>query len=107
MAQCFGVDAGGQVERGDLLDFGAQFGGVLVHGDGVQVHDAENALVVVLDADPVLQRAEIISDVQVSGGLHSGEDSCFHCSVMGGFMVREVASCGSLDFEGNFYPKQF
>ena len=73
-----GIDAGGQIERGDLGDFGAQFGGVLVGGDGVQVHDAENALVIVLNAHPVLERAEVISDVKISGGLHAGEDSCFH-----------------------------
>ena len=73
-----GVDAGGQIERGDLVDLGAQFRGILVDGDGVQVHDAENALVIVLDADPVLERAEVISDVKISGGLHSGEDSCSH-----------------------------
>ena len=72
------VDSGGQIERGDLEDFGAQFGGVLVDCDGVQVDDAENALVIVLDAHPVFQRAEVISDVKISGRLHSGEDSCFH-----------------------------
>jgi hypothetical protein len=47
----------------------------------VQVDDAENALVIVLDAHPVLERAQVISDVQISGRLHAGEDSCF--------MVRE------------------
>ena len=45
--------AGSQIQRGDLIDFGAQFRRILKDGDGVQVHDTENALVVVLDADPV------------------------------------------------------
>jgi len=58
-----GVDSGGQVERGDLDNFGAQGRGILVHGDGVQVHDAENTLVIVLNAHPVFQGAEVISDV--------------------------------------------
>jgi hypothetical protein len=31
-----------------------------------------------LNADPVLERAQIVSDMQVSGRLHAGEDSCFH-----------------------------
>ena len=44
----------------------------------MQVHDAENALVIVLDAHPVFERAEVISDVEISGRLHSGEDSCSH-----------------------------
>ena len=78
MAQILGIDSGGQIERGDLIDFGAQLRRILVRRDGMQVHDAEDALVVVLDADPVLERAQIISDVQISGGLHAGEDSCFH-----------------------------
>ena len=73
-----GVDSGGEIEGGDLIDFGAQFGRILIDCDGVQVHDTENALVVVLDANPVFERAEVISDVKITGGLHSGEDSCSH-----------------------------
>ena len=73
-----GIDAGRQVERGDLVDLGAQLGGLLVDRDGVQIDDAEDALVVVLDAHPILERAQVIADVQISGRLHAGEDSCFH-----------------------------
>src|SRR5205085_469331 len=40
--------------------------------------NAENALVLVLNPHPILERAQIISDVQIPGRLHSGEDSCFH-----------------------------
>jgi hypothetical protein len=32
----------------------------------------------VLNADPVLEGAEVISDVEITGGLHSGEDSWSH-----------------------------
>ena len=73
-----GVDARGQVERGDLADLGAQLGGRLVKRNGVQVDDAENALVIVLDSHPVFERPQIISDVQISGRLHAGKDSCSH-----------------------------
>ena len=72
------VDARRQVQRRRLQDLGAQLGGVLVEGDGVQVHDAEDALVIVLNAHLVLERAQIIPDVQIAGRLHAGEDSCFH-----------------------------
>ena len=58
--------------------FGLQFGGVLVDRDGVQVDDAVDALVVVLDPHPVLQRTQIVADVQIAGRLDAGEDSCFH-----------------------------
>jgi hypothetical protein len=32
-------------------------------GDGVQIDDAENALVIVLNPDPILEGAQVISDV--------------------------------------------
>ena len=73
-----GIDAGGEIERGDFADFGAQFGRILIDCDGVEIYDAEDALVVMLDADPVLEGAQIVSDVKVSGWLHAGEDACFH-----------------------------
>src|SRR5208282_5898176 len=72
-----------QVERGDLPDFGAKLSGRLVERDRVQVDDAENALVVVLDSYPVLERPQIVSDVQIPGRLHAGKDSCFHGKGMG------------------------
>src|SRR5712691_5280770 len=42
-------------------------------GDGVQVHDTEQALVLVLQPDPVLHRTEIVADVQLARGLNAGE----------------------------------
>src|SRR5256712_14190875 len=44
-------------------------------GDGVQVHDAEQALVLVLQPHPVLHGTEIIADVQLARGLNAGEDA--------------------------------
>jgi hypothetical protein len=66
------------VQPRDLDNLGAQLGGVLVDGHRVQVHDAEDALVIRLHAHPVLQCAQVIADVQISGRLHAGEDSCSH-----------------------------
>src|SRR5207247_6062691 len=43
--------------------------------DGVQVHDAEQAVVLVFQLDPVLHGAEVIADVQVAGRLDAGEDA--------------------------------
>src|SRR5213075_1173133 len=43
--------------------------------DGVQVHDAEQAVVLVLQLDPILDGAEVISDVQLARGLDTGEDA--------------------------------
>jgi hypothetical protein len=72
------VDAGGQIQRGDLAILARSFAGLLVDRDGVQIDDAEDALVIVLDAHPVLEGAQVVADVQISGWLHAGEDSCFH-----------------------------
>src|SRR5439155_21353255 len=72
------IDAGGQIKCGDLRDFRAQLARVLIDCDGVQVDDAEDALVILLNADPVFKGAKIVADVQISGWLHAGEDSCFH-----------------------------
>src|ERR1017187_4297698 len=85
------VDTSGQIDGGDLPNLGAKLGGFLENGEGVQVDDAEDALVLVLDADPIFERAEVIPDVEIAGRLHAGEDSCFHGKWNG----------------GNFYPKQF
>ena len=49
--------------------------------DRVQVHDAENALVVVLDPHPVLERPQVVADMQVAGRLNAGKDSLFHGDV--------------------------
>jgi hypothetical protein len=44
----------------------------------VQIDNTKDTFVVVLNPDPVLEGSEIITDVKIPGGLHSGEDSCFH-----------------------------
>ena len=74
------IDAGCQEHAGDLQDLGAQLGGILVDRDGVQIDDAENTLVVVLDIHPVLERAQIVADVQIAGRLDAGKNACFHVS---------------------------
>src|SRR5207237_829375 len=43
--------------------------------DGMQVHDAEQAVVLVLQLDPVLYGAEVIADVQLARRLDAGEDA--------------------------------
>jgi hypothetical protein len=41
----------------------------------VEVHDAEERLVLLLQPDPVDQGAEVVADVQVSGRLDAGHDA--------------------------------
>ena len=78
MLECLGSMPAARNSAASLLDLGAQLLRLLIDGDGVQIDDAEDALVVVLDLDPVLQRAQIIADVQIAGRLDAGEYACFH-----------------------------
>ena len=49
--------------------------GVLGHGEGVEVDDAEEAVGPVLVVDPVAHRPEQVAEVEVAGGLDAGEDA--------------------------------
>src|SRR5690349_4103135 len=44
----------------------------------MQIDDTEDALEVVLDLHPVLQRAEIVTDVQIARRLDAGKYTRFH-----------------------------
>ena len=46
------------------------------HGDGVQIHDAEHAVpALILQPREFLQGTEIISEVEITGGLDTGKDA--------------------------------
>ena len=51
-----------------------QLGRILPHRDRVQIDDAINAVVAVLQLDEALDGAEIVAEVQVAGGLHPRKD---------------------------------
>jgi hypothetical protein len=67
------IDAAGKKRRGDLAGRLGQLGRVLPDRDGVHVDDAIDAVVAVLQLDKLLDRAEIIAEMQVAGRLHAGE----------------------------------
>src|SRR6267142_3217 len=94
-----GVEAGGQEVDGDLKGVFGDGGGVgVVGGEGVPVGYEVEAFVVGigLELDPVLQGAEVVADVETSGGAHAGEDS-----VCGGRQVFASVELGdSLQFTG-------
>src|SRR6516225_10454498 len=69
------VDPRGDVGGRHLTRRGAQLGWILRQGQGVQVDDAENAVVVVLQGDPVADGAEIVAEMQVAGRLNAGKDA--------------------------------
>ena len=65
------IDPRRKKQRRQFPDPGAQFLRLLIHRDRVQIDDAEDAFVIVLDPDPVGQRAQIIADMQIAGRLHA------------------------------------
>src|ERR1051325_5905438 len=50
---------------------------IVALGDGVEIDDAEEAVVLGLETDPVLDRAEVVADVELVGRLDTAEDA-FH-----------------------------
>src|SRR5256886_16854737 len=70
-----GVDSGGRQPDRHVDRALRQGRGMVGLRDGVQVHHGEEAFVLVLQAYPVLPRAQIVADVQLARGLDAGEDA--------------------------------
>ncbi len=79
------VDAGGDIGGGNLAGRMAQFERVLRHRQRMQIDDAEDAFVIVLQRHPVADRPEIIAEMQVAGRLNAGKNSVHRAS--GNFIV--------------------
>ena len=74
----FRIDADSQEQRRGLDDFRSQLGRILIHRDGVQIHDSPDTLVIALDFHPVFQGSQVVANMQIAGWLHSREDAFFH-----------------------------
>jgi hypothetical protein len=65
------------ISHDDCLDDALRV--VVLGGQGVPVGDEEQAGVLVLQPDPVLQHPVVVAQVQAAGRAHPGEDSfCVH-----------------------------
>ena len=71
----FGVQAAGDVDGGQLHAAAAQVSGILPHGDGVHVHNAVDAVIVILQGGEILQRADVVAQRERTGGLDAGENN--------------------------------
>ena len=70
-----GVEAGGEQDRGGVVDALAQFGRVVGDRDRVQVDDAEDRRVApVLALDVLADRADVVAEVLAAGRLDAAED---------------------------------
>ena len=74
----FRIDAGREIDAGEVERFLPQHFRVLRQRDRVEVDDAVKAFVFVLQGDPVFQCSEIISDVKLPGRLGAAENAFFH-----------------------------
>ncbi len=70
-----GIDAGGQEAHGHVQGAGGQLVHLVRLGDGVIVHDADEALVLILERHPVLDGAQVVAEVQLARGLDTGKDA--------------------------------
>lgn len=71
-----GIEAGGEVVEDDLTGVGGDLRGVgVVGGEGVDVGDEEEALVLVLQANPVVEGAHVVAEVKFACGAHAAEDA--------------------------------
>ena len=58
-----GIDPGGDIGRGHLAGLVAQFMRVLRLGERVQIDDAKDAFVILLQGHPIANGAEIIAEM--------------------------------------------
>ena len=73
------INAGGDEGRGGFARIAGQIFRVELGGDGVHIDHAIEAVVIVLERDEVLKRAEIIAQMQAIGRLHAGKDAFRAC----------------------------
>ena len=72
----FGVEAGGEEVEGDIADVLAEGRGIgVVGGEGVEIRYEEEAIVLILELDPVVKRAHVVAEVKAARGTHSAEDA--------------------------------
>jgi hypothetical protein len=69
----FYVDAAGQKRRGHFADVLAKLGRIMRHRHRVQVDHAIEAGMGRLHLDEALERAQIITKMQIAGRLHAGK----------------------------------
>ena len=69
-----GVEADGQQVQRRVERVGPQVGRVDLRGQGVQVDDAVEGVVAVLEGDPVAQGPEVVPQGEVARGRDAGED---------------------------------
>src|SRR5262245_34975154 len=77
------IEAGGEERRAHLVRSLLERAGVVGLCDGVIVDDAVDRLHLVLQLRPVFDGAEVVPDVQLTGGLDAAEDARHRGKLLG------------------------
>ena len=83
-----GIDSGSDQRRDHLAAIGAEFARIIIDGDRVQVGEEEQALVLLLHLHPVLDRAQIITEMEITCGLNARNGPHILLSFLRGFLCR-------------------
>ena len=87
MVQRSGSSPAASQSSSTSIEFSLMLRGVgVVGGQRVPVGDEEEAIVLVLQLDPVIQRAHEVSQVQLAGGAHAAQDPRF----LGGAVGHQI-----------------
>ena len=65
----FRIDPGSNQRRDHFATVGRQFNRIIVDGDGVKIGQEKQALALILHLHPVLDRAQIIAEMEISRWL--------------------------------------
>ncbi len=86
------VEAGGDQDRGRVVQALAQLGGLVGDGDRVEVDDAvDRRVAAVLAVDVLADRADVVAEVLAAGGLDAGEDAHEADECSGSAAARRIA----------------
>ncbi len=69
----FGVEAGGKVFGHNVLDIGMELCRVGIGGEGVEIGYEKVGVIVVLHPDKLRQRAEVVAQVEITGGAYAAQ----------------------------------
>lgn len=69
------INPTGQEHAYYLTNLGAEYLGMLVHSNGMQVHNAENVIELCLSSHPVTNSTNIVAKVQIPRGLDARKDN--------------------------------
>ncbi len=71
------IDPDREIQSRKFSSFLGKYFWILTAGDSVEVDDAEKAFVFALQLHPVAQSAQVVSQMNVAGGLYAAKNS-FH-----------------------------